>query len=268
MQALAAICPQEDISCSVAMCLVTDQLPSAFAAVSLHLSLRCVDRKFRWCMPGFFSRKITVIAQRDSAQHPTSLSASSPDPIQALLIAARILLPNTFTQAPFYTPTQACLGLHPVPAAKLQSTSFHRPGYPCHSLRSAIRSLKMTTLNVKTGPMLRYDNVDLAQSVWHGYAMIVTEDATSDYQITLPSSIDGRMLPIASPAADGSTAVSDENSHKTSEAIKLYQYHGKEGSSTFWRFKIQVPLADHEQASTTRSMARRNPNSQSEAIKA
>ncbi|CDU22088.1 uncharacterized protein SPSC_00718 [Sporisorium scitamineum] len=125
----------------------------------------------------------------------------------------------------------------------------------------------MTTLNVKTGPMLRYDTVDLEQSIYHAYAMIVTEDATSDYSITPTLQLRWEKAAGVSAAVDGTTAVSDDNSHKHSEAIKLYQYHGAEGSFTFWRFKIEVPLADHELAVHYSIDGEAHPNSQSEAIK-
>ncbi len=126
----------------------------------------------------------------------------------------------------------------------------------------------MTTLNVKTGPMLRYDSVDLSSSIYHAYAMIVTEDATSDYSITPTLQLRWQNASAVSAAtADGSTTVSEDNSHKKSEAIKLYQYKGVEGSFTFWRFKIEIPLADHELAVHYSIDGEAHPNSQSEAIK-
>ncbi|GAC98403.1 plasma membrane protein [Pseudozyma hubeiensis SY62] len=125
----------------------------------------------------------------------------------------------------------------------------------------------MTTLNVKAGPMLRYDNVDLTSGIYHAYAMIVTEDATSDYQLTPTLQYRWEDATSVSATNDGKTAVTENESHKQSEAIKLHQYHGKEGSFTFWRFKIEVPLADRELAVHYSIDGEAHPNSQSEAIK-
>ena len=126
----------------------------------------------------------------------------------------------------------------------------------------------MTTLNVKTGPMLRYDSVDLGQSIYHAYAMIVTEDATSDYSINPTLQLKWQSATAVSAAtADASALVSADDSNKQSEAVKLYQYHGVEGSFTFWRFKIEIPMADHELAVHYSIDGEAHPDSKSEAIK-
>lgn len=116
--------------------------------------------------------------------------------------------------------------------------------------------------------MLRYDSVDLAQYIYHAYALIVTEDATSDYSITPSLQVrwqDGQSVQPA--VADGSTTVSDGNSQAKSDAVKLYQYHGKEGSFTFWRFKIEVPMADNQLAVHYSIDGQAHPDSKSAAIK-
>lgn len=94
--------------------------------------------------------------------------------------------------------------------------------------------------------MLKYDTCQ--DGVYHAFALLVTADDKSDYSVT--PSLQYRWSPApaqASEAVNGDTAVTADSSHKKSEAVKLYQYQGQGGHATFWRFKLEVPLADHEQ---------------------
>lgn len=95
--------------------------------------------------------------------------------------------------------------------------------------------------------MLKYDTCE--DGIYHAFALIVTEDAKSDYSVT--PSLQYRWGPGPSndaPLATGDeAAVTAQSSHKTSQAIKLYHYDGQGGDCTFWRFKLEVPLADQEQ---------------------
>jgi hypothetical protein len=99
--------------------------------------------------------------------------------------------------------------------------------------------------------MLKYDTCQ--DGIHHSFALIVTVDGTSDYSVspTLqyhwgPASASSSSLTNGN-ATNADTAVTSENSHKSSSAVKLWQYTGQGGAHTFWRFKMEVPLADHEQ---------------------
>ncbi|EPQ28075.1 uncharacterized protein PFL1_04402 [Pseudozyma flocculosa PF-1] len=127
----------------------------------------------------------------------------------------------------------------------------------------------MTTLNVRTGPMLRYDTVDVATHVYHAYAMIVTDDATSDYSIVPTLRLRWQEVGAAhgSAPADGTTAIREDDATATSQAARIYQYRGAEGSFTFWRFKIEIPMADTQLAVAYSIEGEAHPDSKSEAIR-
>ncbi|KAN0064036.1 hypothetical protein ACQY0O_003642 [Thecaphora frezii] len=121
----------------------------------------------------------------------------------------------------------------------------------------------MTTLNVRTGPMLRYDSVDVSSYTYHAYAMIVTDDKTSDYSIPPTLQLSWRPAPAQQPLP----AVLQNDANRSVHAIKLYQYHGAEGSFTFWRFNIEVPMGDVQLAVSYSIDGEAHPESRSHAIR-
>ncbi|TIA92650.1 hypothetical protein E3P81_01381 [Wallemia ichthyophaga] len=78
------------------------------------------------------------------------------------------------------------------------------------------------------GPMLKYDTV--FDSVWYGAAMIVTADEGSTYDPT----------PILGYSWNGG--------QKSVNGQPIYVYRGPSGTFTFWRFMIDVPLGESENA--------------------
>ncbi|PWN50901.1 hypothetical protein IE53DRAFT_386792 [Violaceomyces palustris] len=100
----------------------------------------------------------------------------------------------------------------------------------------------MTTLNVKAGPMLRYDTVDVKDYTYHAFAAIVTDDNGSDYSIT--PTIHYKWSASSDDALRQQVQVNQQNANRSSQASKLWQYHGVDGSYTFWRFKLEIPMSD------------------------
>ncbi|CEH17527.1 hypothetical protein CBOM_03941 [Ceraceosorus bombacis] len=112
----------------------------------------------------------------------------------------------------------------------------------------------MPTLNVKCGPMLKYDTV--ANGIYHAFALVVTKDEESNVSPEAPPTLQHRTAPSKGPAVqDAPPAILADNAHATSKGQRIYQYKGvgpgnQEGSYSFWRFKIEIPLAEVEQAVT------------------
>ncbi|KDN53007.1 hypothetical protein K437DRAFT_253657 [Tilletiaria anomala UBC 951] len=82
-------------------------------------------------------------------------------------------------------------------------------------------------IQVKAGPMLKYDTT--VDGVYHAFAMIVTDDAASDYS-SLPT------LALSAPTLSGSKMVV--------QGKEIWHYKGQGGPHTFWRFEYNIPLAD------------------------
>lgn len=123
----------------------------------------------------------------------------------------------------------------------------------------------MSQLNVRVLG-LKYDTVDLNTSTWHGFALLVTRDDGSDYSVTPTLRLKWQQ---ASPSASagGDEAVAQENAQQTSQAIKLHEYKGEPAAHTIWRFKIEVPLAAHEQRVTYSLEGTAHPDSQPPCIR-
>lgn len=129
----------------------------------------------------------------------------------------------------------------------------------------------MSQLAIKAGPMLKYDSVSLADYKWHGFALIVTEDAKSDYSVTPTLRL--RWQPFSGDAdvngeakTQGEGAVVPQHAQSTSQAIKLHEYATGGSSFTFWRFKLEVPMSDSEQKVTYSLDGTAHPDSQPPAI--
>lgn len=136
-------------------------------------------------------------------------------------------------------------------------------------------------LQLMCGPLLRYDTVD-SDGVWHGAAMVVTDDAGSQYdphpmlhlewdplrpvQIGTISHQDGRsMSTLASPVVSPSTPSHPQPSPYLETSVQsdafppshayqqtdvpgheIWVYNSPEKTYTFWRFLIQIPLGPNE----------------------
>lgn len=137
----------------------------------------------------------------------------------------------------------------------------------------------MSELNIRMGPALKYDTVDLNTYVWHGFAMIVTADETSDYSTTPTMRLtwkpyskgSNNELHQSNGEANGvlndEGAIVKETAAQTSKAIKLWTFKGEHGSFTFWRFKLEVPLTDSEQKVTYSLEGAAHPDSAPPAVK-
>ncbi|CAO1636227.1 unnamed protein product [Parajaminaea phylloscopi] len=113
---------------------------------------------------------------------------------------------------------------------------------------------------------LKYDTVDIKTGIWHGFALVVTEDGKSDYSVT--PTIRARWQPASQQPGQvqGDEAVAEENAQRTYTAIKLHEYKGEPAAHTMWRFKIEVPMADVEQRVTYSLEGQAHPDSQPPAI--
>lgn len=101
--------------------------------------------------------------------------------------------------------------------------------------------------------MLRYDTVTLADNVYHAFCLIAISDAGSDLttlpQLTLEwdHATSSALPDVEHLSLNGEQSQDAANSRKVT-AIKLYTYDAGEGkTSTFWRFKIEIPMAQHEE---------------------
>ncbi|KAN0065008.1 hypothetical protein ACQY0O_001458 [Thecaphora frezii] len=94
----------------------------------------------------------------------------------------------------------------------------------------------MTTLNVTTRPMLRYDSVDVG-SYPYADTMFVTETKTSTFSIPPTLQLSWRPAPAQQPLCRA-----ENNANRSVQATKIYQYHNAEGC--LWRFTIKVPMGD------------------------
>lgn len=87
---------------------------------------------------------------------------------------------------------------------------------------------------------LKYDTVELTSKTWLGFALVVTEDAKSDYSVT--PTIRARWQPASLQDRDklghGEDAVQEDNAQKTFTAIKLHEYKGEPAAHTMWRIKV------------------------------
>lgn len=123
--------------------------------------------------------------------------------------------------------------------------------------------------------MLRYDSVDIKTYVYHAYALLITADEGSDYssppsmslryntspQNGAPAPADGNGVSAAAAAGDHQAEAGP--SSRTLRASKLHQYHGPDGSYTFWRFKIEVPMRSFQVSVTYSIDAAAGPKSDS-----
>ncbi|KAI0317869.1 hypothetical protein OF83DRAFT_1083328 [Amylostereum chailletii] len=128
-------------------------------------------------------------------------------------------------------------------------------------------------LQFMCGPLLRYDTVE--NGIWRGAALVVTADVGSVYEPfpTLTYTWDpdrahtsqkkhgatngGRSIDLGPHPADpmtmhyapGHESMSyDGPRSQARQAIgqEIYVYEGNGGTSTFWRFLIEIPLSEHE----------------------
>ncbi|KAK4058644.1 hypothetical protein OIO90_000088 [Microbotryomycetes sp. JL221] len=100
------------------------------------------------------------------------------------------------------------------------------------------------TLAMMTGPMLRYDTV--INNIWHGFLMIVTSDSGSQYQPISPNAVlewdntqNQQGFQHFQPEEESDQYVN----RRSIQGIKIFTYHGIAGPQSFWRFKLEVPLA-------------------------
>ncbi|EMD34460.1 hypothetical protein CERSUDRAFT_97712 [Gelatoporia subvermispora B] len=131
-------------------------------------------------------------------------------------------------------------------------------------------------LQFMAGPLLRYDTVD-EQGVWRGAAMIITADAGSTYEpyptLTFlydpasPGSLSRTPSKLqkggaqayelgphpADPNSNMPVAVMSEAAESSATLVhrqvpgqEIWVYNSNGGTFTFWRFMIEIPLAQNE----------------------
>lgn len=97
------------------------------------------------------------------------------------------------------------------------------------------------------------DTVDPQTGIWHGFAMIVTNDSGSNYSITPSLTLRYRSAPPQSleSSFDQKASISSSTSSKSGatkvDGQNIFVYHASHGGNTFWRFKLEVHLSDVEQ---------------------
>ena len=123
----------------------------------------------------------------------------------------------------------------------------------------------MPTLNVKCGPMLRYDTC--VAGVWLGYALLVLDDATSQVSDASPPTLQFLARPSRGPFDQGGPAAvrAGENAQASSAGVRIHTHQGAKGAFSFWRFKIEVPQQDVELAVTYSIDGTAHPNTDSPA---
>lgn len=99
---------------------------------------------------------------------------------------------------------------------------------PFDPARYPVISVPMSPhLQVMCGPLLSYQNV--IDSVWYGAALLVTYDPGSIYEPQPRLELEG---------AHGSTV----------DCQRIYRYYGPQGSSSFFRFSLAIPLTPNERS--------------------
>lgn len=112
--------------------------------------------------------------------------------------------------------------------------------------------------------MLRYDTV--VDSVWHGFALLVTSDPTSDVSEAAPPLLRLSTANSKGPAVQaGPEAVLQETAEKSITAVKIHAYTGQGPAASFWRFKLEIPMSDFEQAITYSIEGTPHPNTDTPA---
>lgn len=106
---------------------------------------------------------------------------------------------------------------------------------------------------IRLGPILRYDTV--VDKVWHGFALMVTSDNGSDYSTvpTIEVEWDATFGAIDTDFAEKLNIT--DHRHDNSDLVhsftrkgeRIHTYDSRDGSQAFWRFKLEVPLAERGQ---------------------
>jgi hypothetical protein len=123
-------------------------------------------------------------------------------------------------------PVNSSLSTTPNPQSTVQS--------PSQATNGAISNTESLELDVICGPLINYGHISnelTADPIWHGSVLIVTNPDTPQPSL--------RLGYIGS--SDNSSRASGI-SEQTVSGEKLYQDFAK----SFWRFKIQLPIQDHE----------------------
>jgi hypothetical protein len=115
----------------------------------------------------------------------------------------------------------------------------------------------------RCGPMLRYDTV--TDNTYHAFAMLVCADSHSVYDPapTLVLEWDAtagnaaaeleaaaEKLTISSEASDSAASTKAGTAAVNTKTVvgqRVYTYESQEGGQSFWRFKIEVPMQNHEE---------------------
>lgn len=107
--------------------------------------------------------------------------------------------------------------------------------------------------------MLRYDTT--VNNVWHGFAMLVTTDAGSDYSTKPTLSVQwdataGQLVdklasmqlgPADAPRPDPHTGNEEGVHSQRVVAEQIHTYYSLAGGQTFWRWKLEIPLGEREE---------------------
>ncbi|GAA5845717.1 hypothetical protein JCM9279_006083 [Rhodotorula babjevae] len=114
-------------------------------------------------------------------------------------------------------------------------------------------------LKLMTNLMLRYDTT--VNNVWHGFAMLVTTDAGSDYSTKPTLSVQwdataGQLVdklasmqlgPADAPRPDPHTGTEEGVHSQRIVAEQIHTYYSLAGGQTFWRWKLEIPLGEREE---------------------
>jgi len=201
--------------------------------------------------PGFRARH-----RADKEQREALLTRHGGQPLAQPLteeeVAAVIDLPEHSGLAGYEVPNYrppAGADLSQVPGALqggdgLQGT--HSYAGPHKDSPEAAKTGMNPHLQLMCGPMLRYDTVQ--DGIYHAFALVVVANEGSSYE--RKPYISWQMEPSLEQGMQ-SASLNDTSSHSqlpsaVVEATQIYVYHGLGGSHTFWRFKLEIPMAEHE----------------------
>merc|ERR1712093_733537 len=233
--------------------------------------------------PGWHARRRADHEFQEASRHPQAYANTEPlEDIDNEQVRQQIDVPGTIPQltgykVPGYRPPPAISdqevpGAQQVGTTGLQGTTGD-PG-PAKGTAAA-RDVRMHPhLQLQCGPMLRYDTV--VDGIYHAFALVVTADGGSDYAteqpyLTYRFTPQGSSAPYSAPSLEQafqtqasihteakplrvpphSTAhgngPNDPNEQVyRSPAQKIWAYHSLTGGNSFWRFKLEIPLAQND----------------------
>ncbi|KAJ9110753.1 hypothetical protein QFC20_002794 [Naganishia adeliensis] len=106
-------------------------------------------------------------------------------------------------------------------------------------------------LQLMVGPILAYSTVE--RNIWYGAALVVTYDSGSIYDPAPCLSLSFGPSKFSQQGGYYQPQQGQQSTHPMQvSGVPIYNYRGVKGTSTFWRFPLQLPLQPYEQTATYR----------------